>query len=160
MASHGIKDRVAIVGMGCTPFTEAWDKGLDDLSLNASQDAFAAAGITKDDVDAYWLGTAQSGMSGITVNPSPIVQNAARRVGANASPSTTRPSLLTAYAEYNRFPWPSCRWSTWSGPHRYPAVAQVAQGAGAHPGLADVGGGADGDHEEVGAADRGVAGHG
>ena len=31
MASHGIKDRVAIVGMGCTPFGEHWDKGADDL---------------------------------------------------------------------------------------------------------------------------------
>lgn len=67
MASHGIKDRVAIVAMGCTPFKEHWDKGLDDLSLEASNEAFAAAGITKDDVDAYWLGTAQSGMSGITL---------------------------------------------------------------------------------------------
>ncbi len=75
MASHGIKDRVAIVGMGCTPFTEAWDKGLDDLSLNASQDAFAEAGITKDDVDAYWLGTAQSGMSGITLARALQLQN-------------------------------------------------------------------------------------
>ena len=31
MGSHGIKDRVAIVGMGCTPFGEHWDKGADDL---------------------------------------------------------------------------------------------------------------------------------
>ena len=65
MASHGIKDRVAIVGMGCTPFKEHWDKSLDDMALEASNDAFAAAGITKDDVDAYWFGTAQSAMSGI-----------------------------------------------------------------------------------------------
>lgn len=27
MASNGICDRVAIVGMGCTPFGEHWDKG-------------------------------------------------------------------------------------------------------------------------------------
>jgi acetyl-CoA C-acetyltransferase len=67
MASHGIKDRVAIVGMGCTPFKEHWDKGVDDLALEASNEAFAAAGISADDVDAYWLGTAQSGMSGITL---------------------------------------------------------------------------------------------
>jgi len=67
MASHGIKDRVAIVGMGCTPFAEHWDKGLDDLLLEASNEAFASAGIGKQDVDAYWLGTAQSGMSGITL---------------------------------------------------------------------------------------------
>ena len=67
MASHGIKDRVAIIGMGCTPFREHWDKGVDDLALEASQEAFASAGVSKDDVDAYWLGTAQSGMSGITL---------------------------------------------------------------------------------------------
>jgi acetyl-CoA C-acetyltransferase len=67
MSSHGIKDRVAIVGMGCTPFREHWDKGLDDLLLDATAECFASAGMTKDDVDAYWLGTAQSGMSGITL---------------------------------------------------------------------------------------------
>ena len=26
MASHGIRDQVAIVGMGCTNFGEHWDK--------------------------------------------------------------------------------------------------------------------------------------
>jgi len=67
MASHGIRDRVAIVGMGCTPFGEHWDKSLDDLIVDAAQDAFASAGLSKDDVDAYWFGTAQSGMSGITL---------------------------------------------------------------------------------------------
>ena len=64
MASHGIKDRVAIVGMGCTRFVEHWDLGLDDLLINAANDAYASAGIEKGAVDAYWLGTAQGGMSG------------------------------------------------------------------------------------------------
>ena len=67
MASHGIKNRVAIIGMGCTRFTEHWDKGLDDLLIQASDAAFTSAGITKDDVDAYWFGTAQSAMSGIAL---------------------------------------------------------------------------------------------
>src|SRR5947208_7823747 len=67
MASHGIRDRVAIVGMGCTRFAEHFDKGTDDLLREATAEAFTAAGVTKDDVDAYWLGTAQSGMSGITL---------------------------------------------------------------------------------------------
>ena len=67
MASHGIRDRVAIVGMGCTNFTENWGKGLDDLIIDASNDAYASAGLAKDDIDAYWFGTAQSGMSGITL---------------------------------------------------------------------------------------------
>src|SRR4051812_49551483 len=65
MASHGIRDRVAIVGMGCTRFAEHWDKSADDLWRDSTAEAFASAGVTKDDVDAYWLGTAQSGMSGI-----------------------------------------------------------------------------------------------
>jgi acetyl-CoA C-acetyltransferase len=67
MASHGIRDRVAIVGMGCTAFGEHWDRGLDDLIVDASTDAFGSAGVTKEEVDAYWFGTAQSGMSGITL---------------------------------------------------------------------------------------------
>ena len=67
MGSHGIRDKVAIVGMGCTQFAEHWDKGLDDLIVEASTEAFESAGITKDDVDAYWIGTAQGGMSGITL---------------------------------------------------------------------------------------------
>jgi acetyl-CoA C-acetyltransferase len=67
MSSHGIKDRVAIVGMGCTRFAEHFDKGIDDLLREATAEAFTGAGVTKEDVDAYWLGTAQSGMSGITL---------------------------------------------------------------------------------------------
>ncbi len=67
MGSHGIKDRVAIVGMGCTAFGERFDMGLDDLIIDASGQAFSSAGIDKDAVDAYWFGTAQSGMSGITL---------------------------------------------------------------------------------------------
>jgi acetyl-CoA C-acetyltransferase len=67
MGSHGIKDRVAIIGMGCTPFREHWDKGADDLLVDAAEETFTSAGVTKEQVDAYWLGTAQSGMSGITL---------------------------------------------------------------------------------------------
>ena len=67
MGSHGIRDRVAIVGMGCTRFAEHWDKGVDELLLDATDEAFVSAGVTKDDVDAYWLGTAQSGMSGMVL---------------------------------------------------------------------------------------------
>ena len=65
MPSHGIKDRVAIVGMGCTRFAEQWDKGADELLVDAANETFGSAGVTKDDVDAYWVGTAQSGMSGM-----------------------------------------------------------------------------------------------
>ncbi len=67
MASHGIKDRVAIIGMGCTNFVEHWGKGLDDLVIDAAEEAYKSAGVDKPAVDAYWLGTAQGGMSGITL---------------------------------------------------------------------------------------------
>lgn len=45
MGSHGIKDQVAIIGMGCTPFTEHWDKSLDDLIIDAAQLTYASAEI-------------------------------------------------------------------------------------------------------------------
>ena len=67
MASHGIKDQVAIIGMGCTQFKERWDASADDLMIDAVGDTLASAGVAKDDIDAWWLGTAQSGMSGVTL---------------------------------------------------------------------------------------------
>ncbi len=81
MSSHGIRDRVAIVGMGCTNFGEHWDKGLDDLIIDAASEAFTSAAVTKDQVDAYWFGTAQSGMSGITLSrPLQLVDKPVSRV--------------------------------------------------------------------------------
>ena len=67
MASKGIKDRVAIVGMGCTKFGEHWDKGPDDLLIEAAYDAYASAGMEPNDVDAYWLGT-MGQLSGLTLS--------------------------------------------------------------------------------------------
>ena len=67
MASHGIRDRVAIVGMGCTPFTEHWDSGIDELLIAAANEAWADANVDRNDIDAYWFGTAQSAMSGIAL---------------------------------------------------------------------------------------------
>ncbi len=67
MASHGICDRVAIVGMGCTPFGEHWDKSLEDLLIDAHQEALGSAGLKVDDIDAYWLGT-MGRLSGLTLS--------------------------------------------------------------------------------------------
>ncbi len=68
MASNGIKDRVAIISMGCTPFGEHWGKGADDLMIESTKQAFDGVGLTKHDIDAFWLGTAMSGMSGLTLS--------------------------------------------------------------------------------------------
>ena len=68
MGSHGIRDRVAIVGMGCTDFAEHWDKSTDDLLLESATAASASAGIPINDLDAFWLGTMGSGTSGLTLS--------------------------------------------------------------------------------------------
>ncbi|MCH1614772.1 MAG: acetyl-CoA acetyltransferase [Acidimicrobiales bacterium] len=68
MASHGIKDQVAIIGMGCTNFGEHWDKSVDDMLVDAAHEAYESAGVAQDDIDAFWLGTMASGVSGLTLS--------------------------------------------------------------------------------------------
>ena len=67
MSSHGIADRVAIVGMGCTPFGEHWGKSAEDLLIDAVTECLASV-PSSIDVDAYWLGTLGSGQSGLTLS--------------------------------------------------------------------------------------------
>jgi acetyl-CoA C-acetyltransferase len=55
MAS-GIRDRVAIVGMGCSRFGERWDAGADDLIVEAYTECLVDAGIEQAQIDAAWLG--------------------------------------------------------------------------------------------------------
>src|SRR4051794_38760028 len=69
MASNGVRDKVAIVGMGCTDFGEHWDRSADDLLIDATQQCFASTpAMAREDVDAYWLGTMNSGQSGLVLS--------------------------------------------------------------------------------------------
>src|SRR5947208_263793 len=69
MPSNGIRDRVAIVGMGCTAFGEHWDRSIDDLLIDAVNECVTSVpGLERDAVDAYWLGTMGSGTSGMTLS--------------------------------------------------------------------------------------------
>lgn len=52
----GIRDKVAIIGMGCARFGERWDCGADDLMIEAFDEALLDAGIERDQLDAAWLG--------------------------------------------------------------------------------------------------------
>ena len=53
----GIKDKVAIIGMGCTKFGERWDVGAEELMVEAFQECLEDSGIEKKDIQAAWLGT-------------------------------------------------------------------------------------------------------
>jgi acetyl-CoA C-acetyltransferase len=55
----GIKDRVAILGMGCTKFGERWDADAEDLMVEAYTEARADAGIETTDIQAAWFSTCQ-----------------------------------------------------------------------------------------------------
>ena len=57
MAS-GIKDKVVILGMGCSKFGERWDCNAQDLMVEAFEEALADAGIERKQIEAAWLGTA------------------------------------------------------------------------------------------------------
>ncbi len=54
---ESIKDKVAIIGMGCTKFGEHWEKSFHDLVIDSCYQAFEDAGIGPDDVQAAWIGT-------------------------------------------------------------------------------------------------------
>jgi len=66
---------VAIVGMGCTKFGDHWGKSADDLLIDAVEEAKTSAGVVIDDVDAFWIGTAVSGRSGLTLSAPLKIRN-------------------------------------------------------------------------------------
>ncbi|MBE0481727.1 MAG: acetyl-CoA acetyltransferase, partial [Dehalococcoidia bacterium] len=55
-----IKDKVAIIGMGCTKFGERWDSSIYDLIIEAAYEAYEDAGIGPEDVEAAWFSTDHS----------------------------------------------------------------------------------------------------
>lgn len=63
-----IKDKVAIIGMGCTRFGELWDKSGSDLIVDAAYEAFEDAGIEPKDIQAAWIGTVFGGVMATTLS--------------------------------------------------------------------------------------------
>ena len=54
---ESIKDKVAVVGVGCTRFGERWDTGIEDLITEAATEACEDAGVEINDIQAIWVGT-------------------------------------------------------------------------------------------------------
>lgn len=59
-----VKDKVAIIGMGCTKFDEHWDKSIGGLIVEACYEAFEYAEIEQKDIQAAWWAAACSGELG------------------------------------------------------------------------------------------------
>jgi acetyl-CoA C-acetyltransferase len=71
MAS-GIRDKVVILGMGCSRFGERWDCDAEDLMVEAFEEAIGDAGVEPSQIQAAWLATAieeqHVGKSGIPLS--------------------------------------------------------------------------------------------
>jgi len=55
--ADGIRDKVAILGMGCTKFGERWDCSAEDLMVEAFVECLADAGIEKKEIQAAYFGS-------------------------------------------------------------------------------------------------------
>lgn len=72
MGRQGIKDRIAIIGVGCTKFGENWEKNPEDLLIEAAYEAYEDAGIKdpSEEIDAGWVGIQYyfTGLAGSTLS--------------------------------------------------------------------------------------------
>jgi acetyl-CoA C-acetyltransferase len=64
----GVRDKVAIIGMGCTKFDEHWDKSIWDLVVDACHEAFEDAGVEPKDIKAAWWSSIIGGYLGRSLN--------------------------------------------------------------------------------------------
>lgn len=78
--AQGIRDKVAVIGMGCSQFGERFDASLEDMMVEAVSEALKDAKIEFEDIDAFWFGTYKSGISGdafssrLRVNCKPVTR--------------------------------------------------------------------------------------
>lgn len=56
-----IKDKVAVIGVGCTKFGDNFDQSYEEMAQEAAFEAMADAGIEPERIDAAWLGTFSPG---------------------------------------------------------------------------------------------------
>jgi acetyl-CoA C-acetyltransferase len=67
--AESIKDKVAIVGMGCTKFGERWDASARDLLIEAAYEAYEDAKIEPKDIQMAYFSTCFPDLTGITAQP-------------------------------------------------------------------------------------------
>ena len=59
-----MKDRVAVVGIGCTKFGDRYDRTYEELICDAAFEAYADAGVDPSGIQAAYLGTYMPGAGG------------------------------------------------------------------------------------------------
>lgn len=63
-----IKDKVAIIGMGCTRYGDLWNMGVPDMIIECCYEAYEDAGAGPKDIEAVFVGNVSSSMwTGATV---------------------------------------------------------------------------------------------
>ncbi len=53
----GIRDKVAVLGMGCSKFGERWEAGPEELMVEAYLEAMEDAGVETSQIEAAWFST-------------------------------------------------------------------------------------------------------
>lgn len=98
----GIKDKVAIIGMGCTKFGERWDVGAEELMVEAFTECIDDAGLEKKDIEAAWLSTTceslHVGMTALPLSTTLKLPNIAVTRVENACASGTEAFRGAVYA--------------------------------------------------------------
>jgi len=62
--SLDLRAKVAVVGVGCTPFGELYEQSPEDLLCDAVDEALADAGCERERIEAAWVGTVMSTFGG------------------------------------------------------------------------------------------------
>ena len=68
---NSIRDKVAVIGVGCTKFGDLYDSTYEDQVCDAAFQAYADAKIDPSEIDAAYIGTylphSQGGKAGISL---------------------------------------------------------------------------------------------
>lgn len=100
--AQGIRDRVAIIGMGCSKFGERWTAGGEDLMVEAFLECIADAGIETKQIEAAWFGINTEelsvGKSGVTLATALRLENIPVTRVENMCASGTEALRGAAYA--------------------------------------------------------------
>jgi len=64
VVKKGVFDDVVVIGVGCSKFGERHSASYEDLAVEAFREALEDAGISREDIEAGWLGTFFPGFGG------------------------------------------------------------------------------------------------